>query len=62
MGGAVEIRRRELSAADLRGHASKERDGQIVRLLLAIAMVLEGGRSDMDRQTLADWVHRYNTY
>jgi putative transposase len=67
MGKAVEITRLELSAADLRGHASKTRDGQIVRRLLAIAMVLEGAsreaaadRSGMDRQTLRDWVHRYN--
>jgi transposase len=67
MGKAVEITRLEATAADLRGQASKERDGQIVRRLLAIAMVLEGAsredaadRSGMDRQTLRDWVHRYN--
>jgi transposase len=67
MGKAVEITRLESSAADLRGHASRERDGQIVRRVLAIAMVLEGAsreeaadRNGMDRQTLRDWVWRYN--
>jgi len=67
MGKAVEITHLEHSPADLRGHASKERDGQIVRRLLAVAMVMEGAsreeaaaRCGMDRQTLRDWIHRYN--
>jgi transposase len=57
----------EYSAGDLRGLASREKDGQVVRRLLALAMILEGySRTDaaemngMDRQTLRDWVHRYN--
>jgi transposase len=48
--------------------ASREKDGEVVRRLLALAMVLEGhSRTDaaqmngMDRQTLRDWVHRYNS-
>ena len=67
MGQAIAITRDEHSAADLRGLASRERDGEVVRRLLALAMVLEGhSRADaarmngMDRQTLRDWVHRYN--
>jgi transposase len=68
MGKAVEITRLETSATELRGLASKAQDGCVVRRLLAIAMLLEGASrgdaatmSGMDRQTLCDWVHRYNT-
>jgi len=64
---AVVITRMENSAAELRGLAVKSRDAAQGRRLLAIAMVLEGcSREDaarqagMDRQTLRDWVHRYN--
>jgi len=67
MGKAVEITRQEASAAELRRLASKAQDGRVVRRLLGIAMLLEGkSRADaatasgMDRQTLCDWVHRYN--
>ena len=67
MGAALEITRTAHSAADLRSMASKCRDGCQVRRLLAIAAVLEGRprteaaeRNGMDRQTLRDWVHRYN--
>jgi transposase len=52
---------------ELRSHASKSVDGAQVRRLLALAFVLEGrsrgeaaAQSGMDRQTLRDWVHRYN--
>lgn len=55
------------SAADFRLLASKTQDGQVVRRLLALALVLEGKSrteaaqmSGMERQTLRDWVHRYN--
>jgi hypothetical protein len=65
---AVAITRTEHNAAELRHLAVKSRDAAQSRRLLAIAMVLEGsGREDaarqagMDRQTLRDWVHRYNT-
>lgn len=67
MGQPIEITRAEHSASDLRVIAAKSRDGAQVRRLLAIALVLEGvsrteaaDRSGMDRQTLRDWVHRYN--
>lgn len=64
---AVAITRLDLAASDLRQEASRTRDACVVRRLLAIALVLEGcSREDaaescgMDRQTLRDWVHRYN--
>ena len=64
---AVAITRRELSAGDLRREAARVRDAKAARRMLAIALVLEGrSRGDasencgMDRQTLRDWVHRYN--
>lgn len=67
MGQAVAIARTEHTAAELRGMAAKCRDGAQVRRLLALAMVLEGcprteaaERNGMNRQTLRDWVHRYN--
>lgn len=64
---AVEITRRDLSAAALRREAARSRDANAARRMLAIALVLDGhSRGDaaaacgMDRQTLRDWVHRYN--
>jgi transposase len=67
MSAAVRISRTEHSAAELRIIAGRSRDGAQVRRLLALAMVLEGcsraeaaERNGMDRQTLRDWVHRYN--
>lgn len=67
MGQPVEITNLEHSAAALRRLSSREKDGQVVRRLLALAMILEGhSRTDaarmngMERQTLRDWVHRYN--
>lgn len=67
MGQAILITNLEHSAADLRRLMSKEKDGQVVRRLLAIALILEGHSrtqaaemSGMERQTLRDWVHRYN--
>jgi transposase len=67
MGQPIEITNLEYSAADLRRLASREKDGQVVRRLLALALILEGHSrteaaqmSGMDRQTLRDWVHRYN--
>jgi transposase len=67
MATAVEITRIELSAEGLRQAASGLRDGAIVRRVLALVMVLDGAsRTEaaeacgMDRQTLRDWVHRYN--
>ena len=67
MGQPIEITRRDHSALDLRAAAARGRDGGQVRRLLALAMVLEGTsrteaaeRCGMERQTLRDWVHRYN--
>jgi transposase len=67
MTAAVKILRNDHTAAELRELAVKSRDTAQSRRLLAIAMVLEGSsREDaahqaaMDRQTLRDWVHRYN--
>lgn len=67
MGRAVSVTNMERSSAELRRLASKEKDGQVVRRLLALALILEGhsreeaaSMSGMERQTLRDWVHRYN--
>ena len=64
---AVAITREGLSAADLRREAARSRDADAARRMLALALVKEGqSRSvaaracGMDRQTLRDWVHRYN--
>ena len=68
MGQPIEITRTELSAAALRAVAGKSDDGAVVRRLLAVALLLEGRSREeaallngMTRQTLRDWVHRYNT-
>lgn len=65
----VEITRRTLDAADLRRAATRTSDARQARRILGIAMVLDGySRQDaaeasgMDRQTLRDWVHRYNAF
>ncbi len=67
MAKAVEITRTELDAAGLRHAASPSRDAAAARRMLALALVLEGRSrveaaqaAGMDRQTLRDWVHRYN--
>lgn len=64
---AVPIVRADHDAAGLRKLAARAVDAKAARRLLAIALVLEGtSRTDaalaagMDRQTLRDWVHRYN--
>jgi transposase len=67
MPAAVAITRTEHSAADLRRAAARTREAHAARRLLAIALVLEGhSRGEaaqacgMERQTLRDWIHRYN--
>jgi transposase len=67
MSAAVVITRTEHTAAELRVIATKSNEPAQTRRLLAIAMVLEGTsrldaarRAGMDRQTLRDWIHRYN--
>lgn len=64
---AVEIARRDLTPTQLRAAAGRAKDGRAARRMLAIALVLEGTdrttaaqTCGMDRQTLRDWVHRYN--
>jgi transposase len=64
---AVAITRRELDADGLRREAGRCRDARAARRMLALALVLEGGSREeaaraagMDRQTLRDWVGRYN--
>jgi len=67
MAAAVAITRLDLSASALRAAAGKEKNAAAARRMLALAMVLEGcdrttaaNTCGMDRQTLRDWVHRYN--
>src|SRR3954451_14787677 len=63
----VAITRKEPGAVELRREAARCRDAKAARRMLALALILEGAsREDaarhagMDRQTLRDWVHRYN--
>ena len=63
----VAITRLEHTAAELRHLAGRSDDAAVARRLLALALVLDGCKRDdaarlagMDRQTLRDWVHRYN--
>ena len=65
---AIEITRRDLSARQLRAASAKAPNARVARRMLALAMVLEGAdrktaaeTCGMDRQTLRDWVHRYNS-
>jgi putative transposase len=67
MGQPIELTRLEHSASDLRGLAAKTGEGGLVRRLLAIALLLDGHSREvaavangMSRQTLRDWVHRFN--
>lgn len=59
--------RTDYSATDLRHLAKRSKDNNQSRRLLSLAAVLDGmNRTDaariggMDRQTLRDWVHRFN--
>lgn len=63
----VEVTRVDLTAAELRAAAGRTRDAKASRRMLALALVLDGvdrvtaaESCGMDRQTLRDWVHRYN--
>ena len=67
MSAVLGITRMEHTSPDLRARSGKCADGAQIRRLLALALVLDGHpRSEaaalngMDRQTLRDWVHRYN--
>lgn len=66
MGSAVKMRT-DYSAVELRRLAKETKDVNQSRRLLSLAAVLDGmNRTDaarvggMDRQTLRDWVHRFN--
>ena len=63
----VAITRKELGASELRREAVRCPEARAARRMLAWALVLEGHSREeaarhtgMDRQTLRDWVHRYN--
>ena len=65
---SVAIARMDLDARGLRRAAALSRDADAARRMLALALVMEGrSRTEaaqscgMDRQTLRDWVHRYNS-
>jgi transposase len=64
---AVAITRKDHTAEELRAAARRSDDVAAARRMLSLALVLEGkSRSEaanscgMDRQSLRDWVHRYN--
>ena len=66
MGAAVAIRT-DVDAAVLRRLARREREGRVAARLMALANVLDGMSREaaarsagMDRQTLRDWVIRFN--
>lgn len=63
----AEIRRLDYDVDGLRKQAARVAEAPVARRLLALAFVLEGHtraaaakRCGMDRQTLRDWVIRYN--
>jgi transposase len=69
MSAAVKITRTDYLPAELRVLAAKSDDTAKTRRLLAIAMVLEKAsrleaarQTGMDRQTLRDWVIRFNEH
>ena len=63
----VQITRLDMTAKELRAEACACHDANAARRMLAIALVLEGcdrkraaETCGMERQTLPDWIHRYN--
>jgi transposase len=67
MPAPVAITRKDYTATKLRQVAGRTHDGDAARRMLALAHVMDGrSRTEaamlcgMDRQTLRDWVHRYN--
>ena len=63
----IAITRTDLDGRGLRAAAIRAKDAAAARRMLALALVLEGRNrteaaraAGMDRQTLRDWVHRYN--
>ena len=66
---ALLITRTDLTSGELREAAARSINARVSRRLLAIAMVLDGHSRQaaaeacaMDRQTLRDWVLRYNDH
>jgi len=64
---ALAITRADHAASELREVATRSNDADATRRMLALALVLEGYKRGeagklcgMDRQTLRDWVLRYN--
>ncbi len=62
----VEVRK-DMTAEVLRKKARSEKNGRVAARILGIANILDGmdrttaaRAAGMDRQTLCDWVHRYN--
>lgn len=69
MAAAIEVVRKDVSVVELRVMAAHEEDAAAARRMLAIALVIEGAdrttaarTCGMERQTLRDWVHRYNAH
>ena len=67
MGAALGLTRTDHTSGELRALSGKCPDSAQVRRLLALALVIDGrprgeaaALAGMDRQTLCDWVHRYN--
>ena len=67
MSAPVGITRTDHTSGELRALSGRCSDGAQVRRMLALALVLDGRPrteaaelNGMDRQTLRDWVHRYN--
>jgi transposase len=63
----IEITCTDFTPAELRRRARRSRDANQSRRLLAMASILDGASrteaarsAGMDRQSLRDWVHRYN--
>ena len=65
----LRITRNDMTAGELRAEAARTKNPRQARRMLAIAMVLDdhprhlaAQAGGMDRQTLRDWVHRYNAH
>src|ERR1700722_18513426 len=64
---AIAVTRTDLTLVELRAEARRASDSKQARRILAVAMGVDGYSREaaaqacgMDRQTLRDWVHRYN--
>lgn len=64
----IAVTRLDLSVSELRQASARSKNAAAARRMLALALVMEGADRTtaargcgMDRQTLRDWVHRYNS-